>query len=579
MGNINVKKLMTYFIVTVLMVAFIYCIIGNYFLVKDTMNIQDAMELTDSEDFLVSLYGQYNAEEKEMASIYLKWWHHSAEDMFYLFVPGDIPLYWKFTQVDSVLVDEQLVQEADAFSLEEGMHLLRVDLGEEIKEYSFYVMYSSQINSLFLEIGSGSVEEINSDKEIEETGKYALMTRSDLPNMTGGLISSIRGRGNASWIKTEKKSYQIELETEANQADMGSAKKWLLIANAFDATLMHNKMVFEMAEQLGLSFTPEAEFVDVYANGEYLGNYFLCEKIEVGEERVNIADLETITQELNPNCKLKNFPTFIEEYGKIPEIKGYRVANNPEDITGGYILELDIKKRYDLEESGFTTAREQCVVIKNPKNPSYMQTAYIAEKYQEFEDALFTTDGINPYTGKSYSDYIDVESFVRKYLLEEVTKNLDSAFTSQFFYKPQDSVSDLLYAGPVWDYDKSMGYKGAPEPEGLYANRAIEGTDMWGEIYPHENLWHALYQHDDYKEKVIEIYNQELRKIILNETESEIGHRAELLMDSAMMNAVRWELLSDSDLIENKKIAYQSAVQSLEEFLIARIEYLDQIWK
>lgn len=85
---------------------------------------------------------------------------------------------------------------------------------------------------------------------------------------------------------------------------MGSAKKWILIANAFDNTLLRNTTAFAIAKLLNLAYTPDAQYVDVYANGNFLGNYLLTEKIEVGKNRVSVRDLEEEVKTLNDNMPL-----------------------------------------------------------------------------------------------------------------------------------------------------------------------------------------------------------------------------------------------------------------------------------
>lgn len=123
----------------------------------------------------------------------------------------------------------------------------------------------------------------------------------------------------------------------------------------------------------------------------------------------------------------------MEPMGRLFSTKGYLVEKEPEDLTGGYLMEIETSDRYGLEASGFLTSRMQAVVFESPKYASHAQVAYVSGLYQDFEDAVFSPDGFSPYTGAHYSDYIDVDSFARKYLVEELVKNLDASYTSQFF--------------------------------------------------------------------------------------------------------------------------------------------------
>lgn len=241
----------------------------------------------------------------------------------------------------------------------------------------------------------------------------------------------------------------------------------------------------------------------MYINGNFVGNYLLSEKVEIGKNRVNIRNLEKEVVSLNKNCNLADTDFFMEQQGRLFSTKGYHIEKEPEDISGGYLLELETSDRYGLEASGFLTSRMQPVVFASPKYASYNQVSYIAGLYQDFEDAVFSADGSNPYTGKMYYEYIDVDSFARKYLLEELVKNLDASFTSQYIYKYDDSISSKFYAGPCWDYDKSIAASGITEdginlndPKGLYA--AVQEKES--------DIWYALYQHKDFRKTVAAIF-------------------------------------------------------------------------
>ena len=113
---------------------------------------------------------------------------------------------------------------------------------------------------------------------------------------TGGHyeLDYIRGRGNSTW-STEKKPYKIKLENEENLFGMGTNKHWALIANYYDNSLIRNRITYFLGERLGMEYTPQLVPVDVFMNGTYLGNYYLCEQVRIGNSRVDIGDLEEIS--------------------------------------------------------------------------------------------------------------------------------------------------------------------------------------------------------------------------------------------------------------------------------------------
>ena len=101
--------------------------------------------------------------------------------------------------------------------------------------------------------------------------------------------------------------------------------------------------------------------------------------------------------------------------------------------------------------------------------------------------------GVGKDSVEELSQYIDISSFIAKYLVEEVSKNIDCSSTSQYFYKDKDGI---LYAGPVWDYDWAYGVERIQEgidyldPEGFSA-REIPGTLKWWQLLYYNN---AVYQ-------------------------------------------------------------------------------------
>lgn len=531
----------------------------------------------NTSEFELALWNTADTANKDAHDILIKWWYHQGEDKYYLFVPANLVqrgMHWLFSETANVWIEDELIVNGSLCELEEGNYEVKVESAKENKNYQMEIRYSSNIASLFLETESGSLAHIHEAKENYESGSYTLIAGMGNRYYTGD-IEKIHGRGNVSWTDTDKKSYQIKLTEKQDFFGMGEDKHWLLIANAFDSTLLRNTLTFDIAKELNLSFTPDAEYVDVYANGEYLGNYLMVEKIEIGKNRVNIRNLEKQMETMNPDKPLEEYEFFMEQQGRLFSTKGYRIENQPKDITGGYLLEIEMSDRYGLEASGFITSRMQPVVFNSPKYASYEQVSYIADRYQDFEDAVFSEDGYSPYTGAYFADYIDMQSFARKYLLEELVKNLDAAFTSQFFYKPEDSVSTKFFAGPAWDYDKAIAASGVTDegidlhdPNGLYA--AVQTKDS--------DIWYALYHQDAFKELVVKIYQEELEPKVRGIAQNRVTMYAEYIMDSAMNDAIRWQVFAEETTVEGKAARYQEKVKELSDFLNLRLDFLNQEW-
>ena len=225
------------------------------------------------------------------------------------------------------------------------------------REYSVETVRLSKLPSIYIDTESGSVEGIKADKRYRENMRAAVLdeTGSGKADLTG----TIKCRGNASLTYAEKKSYEIEFDTDTDLYGMGAAGKWVLLANFFDPTYLRNSITFYMAERMGMEGTPEFRQVDVFADGEYQGIYLLCEKVEIHEERLDIRNLET-EQGIMSNREVTGRAKFsvLSGDGEAVVRKGFRWDKEPEDISGGYLLELEsIPSRYEEEEEeGFLQA-------------------------------------------------------------------------------------------------------------------------------------------------------------------------------------------------------------------------------
>lgn len=302
-------------------------------------------------------------------------------------------------------------------------------------------------------------------------------------------VTELKGRGNSTFADYKKKPYQMKIDTKTALIAGSSekSKKWVLLANAADFSLLHNSVTFTLAEMLGLDYTTPFEPVDFYYDGEYRGSYLITEKVEVDSSRVDIDDLDGRIEDLNEDTPAYENPVVVTKTtaskgatdaavnskGSYKYVDGLIEPELPEGASHhAYLLEPDYIKRYTAEQTGFMTNRGQGVVTKNPEYLTKESGAFIAAFWQEFEDAVYSTNGYNTKTGKYYYEYCDLDSLVKLYLINELGKNYDSFGSSTFFYLPEDS--DIMYAGPVWDYDicYGIGHRNRPvasNPENFFA--------------------------------------------------------------------------------------------------------------
>ncbi|MBO4897870.1 MAG: CotH kinase family protein [Clostridia bacterium] len=246
---------------------------------------------------------------------------------------------------------------------------------------------------------------------------------------------SVRGRGNSSWkIQTNKKpSYQLKSEKKVDLLGMGKSKKWVLVANDYD--LFKNKFGLDLGKNMGIKYTNDSEFVDLYLNGAYMGVYMLSEKVEIASNRINITDMDE-------------------------EIEAAGAENiDTVDKTGGYLVEID--NAADATEA--FTVQGNSVSVKSPEDLDTKVTAdnrysYIVNLITDMFNAVYDSDDLLMQDGTSLLDKIDIESFVRYFWHQEFLENTDCGRGSTYFYKDKDSIDPKIYAGPVWDTDALSYY-------------------------------------------------------------------------------------------------------------------------
>ena len=246
-------------------------------------------------------------------------------------------------------------------------------------------------------------------------------------NVTGLKMSYIRGRGNGTW-GLDKNPYKIKLEEKADLFGMGKSRTWILLANYFDESLMRNWMVQWLGEQVGLEYTPQGVFVEVVMNGDYLGNYYLCEQVQVSKHRVAIDELKEADTEL-------------------PAIQGgYLLEFCPEDEESPDSFETARGMRFGMVEPSFDTG--------NDGYGNDIQKEYIRNYIQRAEDAIYAENG-------EYAGYLDVQSLADYWWIMEFIVNEDAFYTdSQHMFKKrfeEDGSEGKLHFGPLWDFDASTG--------------------------------------------------------------------------------------------------------------------------
>lgn len=264
--------------------------------------------------------------------------------------------------------------------------------------------------------------------EVPEGFHYSDYPDVDLKSYEN-LKMSLRGRGNSTWTRQEKKPFKIKLDKKADIFGFGTNKHWALLANAFDPSLLRNRVTFWLSEKLGFEFTPQGVPVDLVLKGEqygtkYLGSYFLCENIRIDDNRLEIDELE-------------------EDDTEMPA------------ITGGYLIQHS-RQVDEGSKNRFNTTRGESWANDTPsfdeRDDGYENDAqknYIRNHLNTVEDAIYAGD-------EAYRELVDVQSAANYWLINTLAMNLDAYDTSStYIYKKRDTEDAVgkVYWGPVWDFD------------------------------------------------------------------------------------------------------------------------------
>ncbi|MBQ1977861.1 MAG: CotH kinase family protein, partial [Ruminococcus sp.] len=246
--------------------------------------------------------------------------------------------------------------------------------------------------------------------------------------MDGTTIKKMKGRGNTTW-DLAKKPFNITYKDNI-QLDGMKGKKWSLLANAQDSSLIRNRLIYDISHEVGMNYACDSRFVDMFVNGDYKGSYQLTQKIELGKNTV-MPDLEE---------------PIVEE--EVDEDTGETLVPPTADFD--FVLEIDMaEKAASAGDLTFKSSRGQVMTHKVPDEPTSAQISFMKQKYNAFEDALYKDDM------KTLEKLIDIEDLARAYLINELAKNLDGALTSCYFVYNSDEGK--FYASPVWDYDNGVG--------------------------------------------------------------------------------------------------------------------------
>ena len=338
-----------------------------------------------------------------------------------------------------------------------------------------------------------------------------------------------RERGNAS-RSFPKKPYRIKFDKKQHVLDApAKAKKWTLINNYGDKTLMRNMLAFELSRRMGMTYTPYGTAVDVLLNGEYKGCYQLCDQVEINKNRINITEMTS-------------------------------KDNDGSALTGGYFVEIDAYA--NQEKSWFNSNKGNPVTIKSPDEDSIttQQKNYIKGYFNKME--------------ADWKSYLDLNSFLRHFLVGELSGNTDT-YWSVYMYKDRDD--DMMYTGPVWDFDLAFNNDQRTYPVNSKTDYIYRsGGSCAGNM---RSFTDKIVVNDaNAKKQLVEIWDEARQGGLTEENMvAYIDSLESVLQQSQKLNFIRWPMMNQL-VHQNFKIwgSYEAEVENVRDFMKERIDWMDR---
>ena len=379
-------------------------------------------------------------------------------------------------------------------------------------------------------INTENAQEIVS-KENEISSNVYIISENGT-NLLSTSETGVRGRGNASWDQFPKKPYRLKFKSK--QSPLGapaSAKKWTLISNYSDKSLMRNILAFEASRRFGQAYTPYCHPVDVIVNGEYRGCYQLCDQVEAADGRVPAKD--------------------------------------------GYLIEIDA---YAWKEvSAFWSWKGTPVTIKHPDEDDITdaQRNHIESFFNQMESAALGADFTDP--EKGYRKYLDLESFLRNLLVGDFCGNTDLLW-SVYMYK--DAADGKLYTGPTWDHDLSFDndYRSHPinnNNDFIFLTVPSPASDAVREM-----TRKIVKEDPQAKQMLAELWTEAYENGSLKTLPDYLDQTCLLLQESQELNFKRWKILNQQVHMNFQALgSYEAEVQFVKKCIEERLVKFDQYVK
>ena len=372
---------------------------------------------------------------------------------------------------------------------------------------------------------------INTENSIEPDSKEVYInSRIIIINSDGekklNASAGVRLRGHGT-SRGAKKPYKIKFDSKAEIPGIDDKyKKWALLANYYDRSLIRNHLAFEVSRRIGFKYTPRCIFLDVIFNRNFRGNYYICDQVEVKKGRVEVTEMD-------------------------------KTDNEYPEITGGYLLEFDQRVIGD-QKLFFLTDKGLIGEIKYPDEDDITkeQINYIRQYMNNFEK----------YAYKGDFKYFDLDSFYNYFIMQEFCGDVDSVISSFHIYKERND--DKLHFGPVWDYDLAFDNDGRLFPT---KDKDIFCYNFGSSAGSLRNFITKIINTKNIMKNINSTWIKlQEDKMKLNELKKYVEDETEILMESANLNNLRWY----ESKVGNGINDYKNSVKIINNYLENRFDNL-----
>ena len=351
--------------------------------------------------------------------------------------------------------------------------------------------------------------------------------------------TSIRGRGNSTW-EQPKKPYALKLNNKTEIMGMPKHKRWVLIANYLDNSFLKNHMAFYLSEKFEMDYTVRGEFVNLVFNGVYRGLYWLGEAIKVDKKRVNIYDGENEMADTDDKDLLIEMDSHYDEVVKFHS----SIRNMP------YMIKND-DYFYDEDNNNEMTSGGTARLERFQNKIATLENLLYPD-YNTNDDCKVNTNNCSA-PDESYADIIDVESWAKFWLINEVMDNTElNEPKSAYFSYQNKKEGDVFKAGPVWDFDAG-------------ATKTLTSVKLDTSIY-----YNALFKSPKFIKAVKDVWNKYSSTIDFN---TEIQTMRSKLATAAKLDSLMWG--AHNDYVQTTDLSFNGSVDFLKESVLNKMDVVN----